>query len=213
MLMITNILIAVIAYLLGSIPFAFLLVKIKTGKNISTIGSGNVGAMNTYDTTKSKSLAIVVLLLDALKGVAAVYIAFLIKPEVISIALASIFSVFGHNFSAFLKLKGGRGLATGAGVFAIVNPIVIVIWGLMFLAGWFIVKKNVHVANVTATVCTPLMLFYTPPQFLAKTSLLMDVPATSLLIFGSVLCFIILVKHVQPLIDLYKNTGIETRQK
>ena len=211
--MITNILIAVIAYLLGSIPFAFLLVKMTTGKNISTIGSGNVGAMNTYDTTKSKSLGIVVLLLDALKGAAAVYIAYLIKPEVISIALASVCSVLGHNFSAFLKLKGGRGLATGAGVFAIVNPIVIVIWGLMFLAGWFIVKKNVHVANVTATVCTPLMIFYTPPEILAKTSWLMDVPATSLLIFGSILCFIILVKHVQPLIDLYKNTGIDTRQK
>ncbi len=204
--MITNILIAVISYLLGSIPFAYILVKKTTGQDISATGSGNVGAMNTFDTTKSRTIGITVLLLDALKGAAAVYIAYLIKPEVISIALASIFSVLGHNFSIFLKLKGGRGLATDAGVFALINPLFILIWGVMFLSGWFIIKKNVHVANVTATICAPLMIFYTPPAFLDKTLLLMPVPATDLLIFGSIVCLIILVKHIQPLMELAKST-------
>jgi glycerol-3-phosphate acyltransferase PlsY len=203
--MFTNILIAAISYLLGSIPFAYILVKKSTGNDISQIGTGNIGAMNSYETTKSRTLGITVMLLDALKGIVSVLIAYLIKPDVTAIALAAIFSVAGHNFSVYMKFKGGRGLATAAGVFMLINPLMVVIWGLMFLAGWFVIKKNVHIASVTATVTTPVMLYYIPQSILDKASLLMQIPASAFLIFGSIVCFIILLKHIEPLIELSKN--------
>ncbi len=199
--------IIIVSYLIGSIPFAYLLVKKSSGIDIRQAGTGNVGAMNSYETTKSRALGITVMLLDALKGVVSVLLSYMLLPDVLSIALASIFSVLGHNFSIFLKFKGGRGLATAAGVFAVVNPMMLLFWGVMFLAGWFIIKKNVHVASVTATVCAPLMIYYTPAQIVAETSLIMPIPHTDLLIFGSIVCFIILIKHIGPIIELFKNTG------
>jgi len=198
--------IIIISYLIGSIPFAYLLVKKTAGVDIRQAGTGNVGAMNSYETTKNRFLGITVMLLDALKGVASVLLAYAISPTVLSIALASIFSVFGHNFSIFLKFKGGRGLATAAGVFAVVNPMMLLFWGIMFVAGWVIIKKNVHVASVTATICAPLLIYYTPPQIVAKTSLITPIPHNDLLIFGAIVCFIILLKHIEPIVELFKNS-------
>jgi glycerol-3-phosphate acyltransferase PlsY len=132
-------------------------------------------------------------------------IAYAIKPDITSIALGAIFSIAGHNFSVYMKFKGGRGLATAAGVFMIVNPLMVLLWGLLFLAGWFVIKKNVHTASVTATLTTPVILYYLPQGLLDKTSFLLNIPAKSFLIFGSIVCFIILLKHIEPIIELAKN--------
>ncbi len=205
--MFNYILISVFAYLLGSIPFAYILVKRALDKDISKIGTGNIGAMNSYETTKSRTLGISVLILDALKGIVAVLVAYVFVSTHWALALAGIFVVAGHDFSIYMKFKGGRGLATAAGVFAIVNPMFLGIWGLLFLAVWFTIKKNVHIASASATMLSPLMLYYLPQSALDSTSLLLQFPKSDFLIFGSIVCFVILVKHIEPLMELSKNTN------
>src|SRR5512140_1590079 len=107
-------------YLLGSFPTAYILVRWKSKTDIRMVGSGNVGGLNSYVVTKSKALAAIVVLIDALKGVAAVLIAPLITGDsFIFMAAAGIGAVLGHNFPVWLRFKGGRGLATAAGVLAI----------------------------------------------------------------------------------------------
>jgi glycerol-3-phosphate acyltransferase PlsY len=200
-------LIAVLAYLLGAIPFALIIVKNLQGKDLRNEGSGNIGTMNSYDTTKNKSIALTVLLLDTLKGVIAVLFAKIIGGDFISLGLAVFFSVLGHNFNAFIKFKGGRGLATAAGAFLLINPLFIVFWCLMYAAGWFIIKKNVHIANVTATVCAPLMTFYTPQPLLDLFSTAGKIPVMYLLVGGIAVCILILIKHVKPLVEILKNSN------
>jgi glycerol-3-phosphate acyltransferase PlsY len=101
-----------IGYILGSFPTAFLLVKIFRGIDITKNGSGNVGALNTIRTSKSKLIGLSVLLIDAFKGALSVFIPLILFPETfIFPALAMLFAVFAHCFNPWLDFKGGRGLA------------------------------------------------------------------------------------------------------
>ena len=99
--------------MIGSIPTAYILIKIKYGKNLSEEGSGNIGARNTLDVTGSKADGIIVLLADLIKGLVPAFLLItygdlgkwqLIIPLTLLVA--------GHNFSVWIKFKGGRGLAT-----------------------------------------------------------------------------------------------------
>jgi len=203
--MILNIVIAIISYFIGSIPFAYIMVRKYSGNDIRQLGSGNVGAMNSYETTNKKWLGITVTILDALKGIISVLLGYFVSGSPEAVLMASVFAVLGHNFPIYLRFKGGRGLATGAGIFALLNPIVLVMWGLSYLAGWFIIKKNINVASVVGTVCTPLLIFYTPPELFGKGFVLMDMPVSSFLTGGVIICLTILVKHIQPLRELAKT--------
>ena len=108
-----------IGYIFGSFPTAFLLVKKFKGINITEDGSGNVGTLNAFRTSKSKIIAISVLLIDALKGALSTFIPLLLFPETfIFPALAMLFAVFAHCFNPWLNFKGGRGLAVAAGAHA-----------------------------------------------------------------------------------------------
>jgi glycerol-3-phosphate acyltransferase PlsY len=132
------ILISGLAYLLGSIPSAFLVVKLATGKNILEYGTGNVGTMNTHRATNNKFLTFVVLICDLLKGYLAYFLAMFLANQyssdvVLAITIAGFFVVLGHNYSVFLRFKGGKGLATGAGFFWGVNPVLDLVWIIGFL--------------------------------------------------------------------------------
>jgi glycerol-3-phosphate acyltransferase PlsY len=123
---------AIFCYLAGSIPFGYLIVRIFHSKDISKEGSGNVGALNAYKVSQSKLIAAAVLVLDFLKGALTVYVLiyvlFLNGPAVL---VLSCFIIAGHNYSVWLKFKGGRGLASAAGIFLVINYallIVVVIW-------------------------------------------------------------------------------------
>ncbi len=165
-------LIAVLSYLFGSFPTAYLLVKWKSRKNITREGTGNVGTLNALRTTHSKSLAALVLLADLLKGLLAVYLAKVFFGTGLGVLLtASLFVVLGHDFSVWLKFKGGRGLATGAGVFLVIQPWVVAGW----LVLWFLiymVTRKVAYANSLATLFTPGLLLirafhlYNPTVFI-----------------------------------------------
>ena len=123
------ILIGGIAYVIGSIPTAYLITKRVGGKLVWLEGSGNVGAMNVYRTTGSIKLMVLATALDVGKGTLIVYLAKWLgslgySPE-FGLMTAVFFLVLGHNYSLFLKFRGGRGLASFLGVLLAVNPVIV----------------------------------------------------------------------------------------
>ncbi len=206
---IMNYQVIVIAYILGAIPFAYILTKLKTGSDIRDMGSGSIGAMNTYESTDSHFLAYSVFLLDALKAALAVIIAKWISGgNMYTASLACVFAMLGHNYSAFMGFKGGRGLASAVGGIAMINPLGIFFWGLMWVTSYFIIKKDIHIANVAASFLAPVLLISAPDLVIWKTqtmgfSRLWDYK--TLYIFMNIL---IIVKHITPIkkmIDEFKD--------
>ena len=133
------ILIGGISYLIGSIPTAYLITKKVGGKLVWLEGSGNVGAMNVYRTTGSVKFMVLATSLDVGKGALAVLIAqwlgFLGYSSEFGLMTAVIFLVLGHNYSLFLKFRGGRGLASFLGALLVVNPAIVpACLGVMFAA-------------------------------------------------------------------------------
>ncbi|MFZ3054660.1 MAG: glycerol-3-phosphate acyltransferase [Minisyncoccales bacterium] len=144
---INYILVPVISYLLGSIPFALLYVRLLLNKDMRTFGSKNTGALNTLRIVsheKGKLWGIlsflVVFLLDASKGVLAVLLATYLIPEniVLAITLGTFFAILGHNYSIILNFKGGRGAATFLGILLYLNWQVFLGWLLIVLLFMFL---------------------------------------------------------------------------
>jgi acyl phosphate:glycerol-3-phosphate acyltransferase len=200
---INNILILIICYLIGSIPWGYIVVKLFTKDNILSKGSGNVGAMNSYDITKKKWIGIVVFLLDAGKGFLAVYIARKIGWDVfLSTSIGAVSVILGHNYSIFLRFKGGRGLASAVGALLLINPYPVIAWALMWLVGYFAIMKNVHVANITATILTPLVIYSSPAYFTYTLTVVPYAPKMDFINLITVICIIIMIKHIKPLREL-----------
>ena len=144
-----SILVLAIAYLLGSIPFGFLLTKLAGLGDIRDIGSGNIGATNVLR-TGNKGLAALTLVLDGLKGVAAVGVAILIAPD--EAMLAGLIALLGHMYPVWLKFKGGKGVATAIGVLlALAWPV-----GLAVTATWLIIAKVFRRSSLAALVALAL---------------------------------------------------------
>ncbi|MDZ7767094.1 MAG: glycerol-3-phosphate acyltransferase [Melioribacteraceae bacterium] len=141
-------------YLLGSIPTAYLVLKRMKGIDITKEGSGNVGARNSYDVTKSKLLSASVLFIDMLKGFASVLIVQqLIGIEYLYSVLALIGAVFAHCYSPWLKFKGGRGLATAFGGSVLFVYSIPIIW-ILFWSVAYLFRKHIHFSNIAATILT-----------------------------------------------------------
>lgn len=121
------------AYLLGSIPFGYLLVRIVYGNDVRQTGSGNIGATNVSRT--SPVLGVITLLLDALKGMAAVALVLLWIHGSRPLAFAAAFAaICGHMFPAWLGFRGGKGVATGLGAFVMLTPKAVLIAVALFVA-------------------------------------------------------------------------------
>lgn len=121
------------AYLLGSVPFGYLLVRIVYGSDVRQSGSGNIGATNVSRT--SPVLGVITLLLDALKGAAAVAIVLLWVHGTRQLAFACAFSaICGHMFPVWLGFRGGKGVATGLGSFALLTPKAVLVAIAIFVA-------------------------------------------------------------------------------
>jgi glycerol-3-phosphate acyltransferase PlsY len=141
-----------LGYALGSIPFGLLLTRVAGGGDIRSIGSGNIGATNVLRTGR-KGLAALTLLLDLLKGLLAVWLAEKYLPGGEILAAAGAF--FGHLFPAWLQFKGGKGVATYAGItFGL-------FWqgGLVYAAAWIgvlLITRLSSLAGLVAAVCAPV---------------------------------------------------------
>lgn len=193
-----------IGYILGSFPTAFLLVKIFRGIDITKNGSGNVGALNTIRTSKSKLIGLSVLLIDAFKGALSVFISLLLFPDTfIFPALALLFAVFAHCFNPWLGFKGGRGLAVAAGGGLVIFPYIIFIWVLLWVI-FFLMKRNHHIANIAATILTLLLLFNTV-DIAMKYSIIKPESSSSLITVTAAMLIIIFIKHIKPLKEIIEK--------
>ena len=122
-----------LVYIMGSIPWGFMVFRLHQGADIRTYGSGRIGTSNILRTA-GLGIAIVVLVLDLSKGILAVLLARSISDSPLTEVIAALVTMIGHNWSLFLGFKGGRGLAPAAGSMAIFSPLSIVIGGIFFLA-------------------------------------------------------------------------------
>ncbi len=201
-----NILIIIFSYLIGSIPFSVILVKTIHKQDIINNGSGNAGALNSYEISGSKLTGTMVMLLDALKGSIIVLLYhFFFRDNLNVLLLGSIWVVIGHNLSIFLKFKGGRGLATAAGIFILINPYLLIMWLFVWLASYFMIRKNVHIANSIALIGASVMAFSTPNEMLAIFDILKIGNYLIIKILFSIISVIILVKHIKPLRELFSK--------
>jgi acyl phosphate:glycerol-3-phosphate acyltransferase len=161
----TCLLIAAVTYLLGSIPTGYLLVRVFRHEDIRAVGSGNIGATNVLRTV-GKGLGAATFLLDMLKGSTAVWVGGLIGTMLIpdvplrsAQALAALCAVLGHMFPIWLKLRGGKGVATGFGVFLVAAP-----WAALAAISVFILvlllSRFVSLASILGAGLFPVFAFF-----------------------------------------------------
>ena len=150
------ILVIVVAYFLGSIPFGFVLTKIFLKKDIRDIGSGNIGATNALR-TGNKAVGYSTLILDVVKAVIPIMFIKYNFPEYIYIAALSVF--LGHVFPIWLKFKGGKGVATYLGILFSMN----IFFGIVFVTSWlivFFISKFSSLSSLIATLSIPIFIFF-----------------------------------------------------
>lgn len=158
-----------LAYLLGSIPFGYLLVRVFRHQDVRATGSGNIGATNVAR-SGGKALGLLTLLLDCLKGAAAVLLAFGIARHTLTpyiatadtraaafdlACAAAIFAILGHVFPVWLTFRGGKGVATALGVFLVLSPRSVAC-ALLVFAAVFALTRFVSLASILAAATIPL---------------------------------------------------------
>ena len=185
-----------LAYALGGIPFGLILAKLFAGVNVKESGSGSIGATNVLRVVKetnpslAKKLGAATLALDALKGIAVVLAAKYFGMSEAVVWLVAVLAVIGHCFSPYLWFEGGKGVATGMGVMAVMLPIETAI----ALAVWAIAAKTIRISSlssmlglaaliVASFILHPTM-FHAPVLFIA---------------------FILFYKHIPNFVRLFKG--------
>ena len=196
----TYLLVSTVAYLLGSIPFGLILVRVARGEDVRMSGSGNIGATNVARTGGAK-LGIATLILDALKGYAGVAFAIAVSHREsatdigLGAALAALCAILGHVFPIWLKFRGGKGVATGVGAFVGLAPRAV----LLVLAIFLIVvaiSRYVSLGSIIASAVFPVLAYYLS----RGTSTIADL----LIMFGASL--LIILKHKANIRRLLNGT-------
>lgn len=199
-----TILITIAAYLVGSIPTAYIITHGATGKDLRREGSGNIGTRNAFEVTNSKKIGITVLVLDLLKGLLPVLLLYnLGYPEYIPVSISAL--VIGHCYPVWLRFHGGRGLAPSAGILLAVQPFALVVWlQVYFLSS--AAKKNVHLNATIATIASAFIItilpadyFYSPLGLVPDANPILFSLRTGLLI----MIFAILSRHIRPLKEYF----------
>ena len=148
--------IGIISYLMGSIPFGFILTKIFLKKDIREIGSGNIGATNALR-TGNKLIGYSTLLLDVMKAILPVLYVKINHPELIYVA--SLCAFLGHVFPVWLKFKGGKGVATYVGILFTIN----ILLGFIFCVSWlliFLISKYSSLSSLIGSLTIPVYIFF-----------------------------------------------------
>jgi glycerol-3-phosphate acyltransferase PlsY len=175
------IIVALGGYLLGSLPTGFLVARAR-GVDIRTVGSKNMGATNVFRVL-GKGPGIFVLLVDALKGFAAVALTINFYPQLNQLLpniftadgltnpsvrfglgiVAGLFSILGHNYTCWLGFKGGKGIATTGGAFLALAPVAVAVALVAWLIA-FVTTRYVSVASIVAAVALPVTVWFTQPN-------------------------------------------------
>ena len=204
--MIEILILAIICYLLGSIPFAYLVPKLFGFGDIRKIGSGNPGTTNVLR-TGNKLLAIFVLVFDTLKGFIPLFyfknyysfeniILLQIQPEIIIYLICS-FAIIGHIFPVWLKFKGGKGVATFIGYLFGANYFL----GLLFILSWLtvaIISRYSSLSSIISLIIIPFISFY-----------FFNIITINALIF--IISFFIILKHYSNILRLLNKTENKIR--
>lgn len=181
----------ILAYLLGSVPNGLILCRAVWHIDIREHGSRNIGATNVYRTL-GKGPGAVVFLLDFLKGFLGVYIAMLLVGTPLAMVIGGIAAILGHSASVFLRFKGGKGVATGLGVIAMLMPAVT---GIIFFAwlGIVFVTRYVSLGSIVGAALVPIFafLFAYPTEYLA---------------FGVLAAVLVIVRHHTNITRLLNGT-------
>jgi len=195
------VLIAATAFLLGSVPTGFLLVRIFRKQDIRSIGSGNIGATNVLR-TGGKALGAATFLLDMLKGCASVWLGAVLAAALIpsmaprnAEALAALCAVLGHMFTPWLHFQGGKGVATGFGVFLVAAPLA-ALSAITLFAIVLVLSRYVSLGSIVGAAAFPILAY-----FLVHGSR----PAFFLAVQAAV-ALLIVVKHHQNIRRLLNGT-------
>ena len=160
--------ISILSYLMGSVPFGFILTKVFLKKDIRNIGSGNIGATNALR-AGNKSLGYGTLFLDIIKAIIPVVYVKLNYPDYIFIASLCVF--LGHIFPIWLKFKGGKGVATYVGILFSINLTI----GFVFIGVWFftfLISKYSSLSSLFGSLSIPIYLFFFTNQNLVFFSII-----------------------------------------
>jgi acyl phosphate:glycerol-3-phosphate acyltransferase len=188
---------AVYSYLLGSIPFGYLLVRAFRGQDVRQTGSGNIGATNVSRT--SPGLGVLTLVLDGFKGFAAVAITRMLFPGNNTLSgAAAFFAIVGHMFPVWLGFRGGKGVATGLGAFVTLTPKSILVMVAIFVV-ILLALRYVSLASILAVALFPLLVWILEP----------DRATAQMLVFIAGSSVLIIVKHRENIRRLLAHT--ETR--
>jgi glycerol-3-phosphate acyltransferase PlsY len=194
--MLIKIIYIVLTYLCGSIPFAYIVARSNGKIDIRTVGSGNSGATNVFREI-GKGAGVITLTADILKGFIPVYFAtFIDNSFSYSIAVAAV-AMAGHMFTIFLKFKGGKGVATGLGVFLALVPLPsLIAFGIFGLV--FVLSRYVSLGSTCAAISLPLTSYFLGYD-------------TGLVIFTSAATLLIIYKHRTNIRRLIKKSENKLR--
>ena len=195
-----NILLYLATYLVAGIPFGYLLAKQFAGVDIKEAGSGNIGATNVLrvvkekDPSLAKKLGAITLFLDAAKGALMLLIAMMLGASDSVLWTIAVLAVIGHCFSVFLMFEGGKGVATGFGVLAVMMPlpalIAIVVWG--------VASKGLKISSLSSLIALAALL-------VASYFIYPDVPGIHSHSPLWIITLIIFYKHIPNIVRLFKK--------
>ncbi len=180
-----ELLLIIIAYGIGSIPFGYLIVQVKKGFDVRSVGSGNIGATNVLRTV-GRSGAFLTLFLDGAKGFLVVWIAdSWTGHNPVAIGLSAVAVLLGHIFPVFLRFRGGKGVATALGIFLYIG-LTPILWTLGIFSAVVLISRYISLGSIIAAAIFPILYFFM--QFKHQ-------PSVWLLISVCFCCFLVIVKH------------------
>ena len=201
------ILMAVIAYLIGSISFSVIISKKMAGFDVREKGSGNAGSTNVLRTVGKKA-AVITLICDVLKGVIAILIAMIIGnifknvDKELIVQIAGIAVVLGHTFPIFFGFKGGKGVATSLGVLLMINwqiGLICLVFALILMA----ITRMVSVGSIAAAILFPVLVVFIGQNYIVPVN------NWSYLIFSIIIAILVLFNHRENLKRIF--TGKENK--
>lgn len=196
------------AYVVGSIPTGYLIVKRTNKVDIRQAGSGNVGGFNAAQVTQSKYVGILVGVLDGLKGLMVVLVTAWITPnEFLAPAIALLSAIAGHNYPIWLKFKGGRGLATAAGGMFFLGFTYTIVWCSIWTIGKFS-KRDILTSNLIAIFSTPVVLSIVPWSVVSK-AIVAKVEPEAFLLFACALSVLLTLSHIDAIKQIWKTPATE----
>jgi len=187
-----------IGYLLGSFPSAYIFLKKAKGMDITKEGSGNVGAMNSFEVSNSKVMGYSVFLVDFLKGAASVLIpSFIFPDQFIYPAMSLLFAVFSHCYNPWINFNGGRGLSTAAGGAAFLIPFLLGVWAVLWVI-FYMMRKGILFANISSTIFS-LLILYGTSKIAVKYAYPQPESISALILISTAVLIIIFIRHIEPL--------------